>query len=92
MSTTISPSFCDVPTWRDVVNRNDEIEAALFEVETSEVFLPQVLSDLGFFASNNQVKKNRPDLWREIEDDVTLELAWAHIRIRFIPSGVSTEG
>lgn len=35
--------------------------------EDGEIFIPKILKKYGFFSSTSQVKKNRPDLWREVE-------------------------
>jgi hypothetical protein len=47
------------------INIDDEEEVTAFEDE--EVFLPRILKKYGFFKSTNQVRKNRPNLWREVE-------------------------
>jgi hypothetical protein len=78
------PSFGDVATWRDIVKNNAAISSVAFEIRTSERWLPHVLSNLGFFPSNSEVKKNRPDLWREIDRDTIVELSWATLRIEFV--------
>jgi hypothetical protein len=88
-TTLIQPAFGDVKTWRDVVHNNAATKGVDFTVRTSQKFLPQVLTDLGFFASNTRVKKNRLDLWHEIDGDTTVNLQWATITIHFAPEMVS---
>lgn len=85
-TTLISPAFCDVATWRDVVKNNARIDEVEFRIRTTEKWLPKVLSDLGFFPSNSEVKRNRSDLWRELSGDTTVKLAWATIEIEFVAS------
>ena len=44
------------------VNKNE------VSVKTNEIFLPKILKEFNIFSSTSQVKKNRPDLWRELKD------------------------
>lgn len=46
------------------IDEYSEEEVTAYENE--EVFLPRILKKYGFFKSTNQVRKNRPDLWREV--------------------------
>lgn len=41
---------------------------------TNERFLPNILTEIGFFKSNSDVRKNRPDLFTELK-----ELDFLHI-------------
>lgn len=43
---------------------------------TDERFLPNILVRLGFFKSNSEVKKNRPDLFIELN-----KLDFMHIKV-----------
>jgi hypothetical protein len=75
------PEFCDVNTWRDVQKRNAGVRKIGFGLITDETWLPAVLVQAGFFASNGQVKKNQPKLWRDVVPNEVVELSWASIRI-----------
>lgn len=37
-------------------------------IKDKELFLPKLLKKHGFFKSTSQIKKNRPELWRELEE------------------------
>lgn len=37
-------------------------------LRTEERYLPQILVDLGFFKSKSEVRRNRPDLVRTLEE------------------------
>lgn len=37
-------------------------------VHETELFLPKLLKKYGFFKSTSQVRKNRPDLWKELKE------------------------
>ena len=56
-----------------------------FLVVTDETWLPTVLVQMGFFPSGNMVKKNQPELWRDIKDDEVVKLSWAQIRVIKLP-------
>lgn len=43
---------------------------------TNERFLPNILVQLGFFRSNSEVRKNRPDLFVELN-----KLDFMHIKV-----------
>lgn len=75
----VSPHGLDVATWHSIVNNNDDIKEAFFIVESDEEWLSTILSEVGFFPSNSQVRKNRPDLWRAREEYETVSLKWATI-------------
>lgn len=79
-----SPHFLSVNDWRGVVANNARINHVVFELETDETWLPTVMRDAEFFPSNNEVKKNRPDLWRDLVPGETVKLAWAKITIERI--------
>jgi hypothetical protein len=75
---------------RDIVKNNAPISAAIFVVHTNEKWLPQVLTDCGFFPSNSEVKRNRKDLWREVASGrEKITLSWAEITVCF--HGENTE-
>jgi len=50
---------------------NDGTISTLF---TSERYLPKLLVDIGFFKSNSEVRKNRPDLVKELNTLDMLEI------------------
>jgi hypothetical protein len=54
--------------------------------ENEEVFIPRILKKYGFFKSTSQVKKNRPDLWREVKDLEMIKLEIGHKRVWLIKS------
>lgn len=83
-TTVIKPDFLDVPGWRQVVKNNAPILWIDFEVESSETWLPSILSQAGFFVSNGDVKRNQPKLWRDAVDGEIIDLSWAAIRIHLI--------
>lgn len=78
-----------VQGWRTVHKNNKAgIPHLFFEVsadQTDERFLPRILVGLGFFESTSQVKKNRPDLWRDAEFEICerVKLSWATLEIWF---------
>lgn len=59
------PWFLEVPDWRQIVREND-IRGVNFLLMTDETWLPNCLVDTGFFPSGSQLKKNRPDLFRDL--------------------------
>lgn len=76
------PEFLDVESWRQIKRNNRAITKKIdFEIFTTETWLPAALSQTGFFPSNNEVKKNRPDFWRDLVPGETVELGWASILI-----------
>lgn len=77
----ISPWFCDVDTWRDVVKNNRPIDHIAFEIQTDETWLPRVMVDAGFFPSGSELKRNQPKLWRDLVPGEIVSLSWAEIRI-----------
>lgn len=70
-----------IHVWHTTVKNNDSIVGIDFVLHTSEAWLPLVLSQAGFFPSNGEVKRNRPDLWREVQHGETVKLKWARISI-----------
>lgn len=84
----VSPLF-DVDTARDIVRNNQSITYIKIEIETNDTWLPQILTDTGFFPSNGQCKKNRFDLWRELEEPgvYLVEFPWADVTVRLIEGG-----
>lgn len=82
-TTMIWPDFLEVEDWRQIVKNNRRISFITFVLWTNETWLPLILSQAGFFPSNGEVKKNRPDFWRDVNPDGE-EIAigkWANIRI-----------
>lgn len=79
-SRVLVPEFGDVNLWRDVSRRNQAVGRIGFLVATTRTWLPQALTDIGFFPSNNEVKKNRSDLWRDVVDGEVVKLGFALIR------------
>lgn len=53
-------------------------ENTVFETET---FLPRILVKHGFFKSTSQIRKNRPDLWRDLTEPEFTELKIGHKRV-----------
>ncbi len=80
-TTILKPHFMDPDGWRQVVKNNARIEHVVFTIHTSETWLPTILRDAGFFPSNSEVKKNRKDLWRDVEHGETVKLSWARVLI-----------
>ena len=60
------------------IKENEEV------FRTDEIFLPKILKQFGIFKSTSQVKKNRPDLWRELEEFEFTKLEIGHKRIFII--------
>lgn len=79
----ISPRFGreSIAVARDIVKNNSKIVGANVVLHTSETWLPAILSQVGFFTSNGEVKRNRPDFWRDAIDKEIVELSWARIEI-----------
>lgn len=76
----ISPDFMEPSGWRNVVQNNADVKSIPFTIVSGETWLPKILSEAGFFPSNSEVKKNRPDLWRDAQDGEVVKLSWAKIR------------
>lgn len=76
----IQPKF-DIDTARDIVKNNSRVIGVNVVLHTSEKWLPLILSQAGFFPSNGEVKRNRPDLWREVSHGEVVSLKWAEIRV-----------
>jgi len=55
-----------------------ENENTIFE---NERFLPRLLVKYGFFKSTSQLRKNRPDLWRELNIIDFEEIKIGHKRV-----------
>ena len=84
MSTVmIWPEFLEVDDWRQIVKNNRPIHFVTFVLVTRETWLPLILSQAGFFPSNGEVKRNRPDFWRDVNPEgETVSIGkWADIRI-----------
>lgn len=77
----VFPNFLDVATWRRVVKNNRSIRCAHFDVRTNKTWVPHILVEHGFFDSTSQIKKNRPDLWRDREEWDVVDLGWAEVEI-----------
>jgi len=54
--------------------KNNGISHLNIEVEIGEHFLARALVNLGLFASTSQVKKNRPELFRQLVDGETVKV------------------
>lgn len=81
MTRIIEPSFCTVGVWRDVVRNNARIHHIVFRIQSDENWLPHILTEAGFFPSGSELKRNRPDLWRDRERFDVVNLQWAQIEI-----------
>ncbi len=55
----------DIKTIRQTIKNND-VDCTL-RLKTDKKFLPHALVDHGFFDSTSEVRRNRPDLWKEID-------------------------
>ena len=75
----------DVQHWRITHKNNNWLDWPLhFTLLTDKVWLPAILVEAGFFVSNSQVKKNRPDLWITLNPDTVHNVRigrWADIDI-----------
>ncbi len=80
-TTIIQPDYLTLDVWRNVVKRNRGIGPITFWIVSEEEWLPTILRDAGFFASNSQVRKNRPDLWRKREPYDVVRLKWATVAV-----------
>lgn len=80
MASIIIQGF-DPATGRDIVKNNSSIKCLHFIVHTNIHWLPEVLAELGFFPSGNQVKKNRPDLWRDVVHGEIVKLKWVEVLV-----------
>lgn len=47
---------------------------AHFVVLAEEKFLPHVLVELGVFPSTSEIRRNRKDLWRDIDKDCVVKV------------------
>lgn len=54
----------------------DETLCEVIDLFTEERFLPKILVEIGFFKSNGEVRRNRPDLVRELN-----RLEFTHIKV-----------
>ena len=78
----IWPDFLEVEDWRQIVKNNDPIRRIEFVLLSDETWMPLVLSQAGFFPSNSEVKKNRPELWRDVVAGETIRIGgWANVRV-----------
>ena len=55
----------NVPLIRQVLKNNPSLPFYNDIIYSDVVFLPHLLVELGLFDSTSEVKRNRPDLWRE---------------------------
>lgn len=82
METQITSPKFGIDICRAIVKNNQGIDFIIVDVITSNKWLPQILTDIGLFPSNGQVKKNRPDLWRELSTERTsVEFPWCQLNI-----------
>lgn len=79
----ISPKWGknSVDIGRDIVKNNRAIQSVDFVIHSNDKWLPQILTDAGFFPSNSEMKRNRPDLWIEISGTIEINLKWANILV-----------
>ena len=61
--------------------KNNQGMYAHYGVATTEKFLPHVLVYLGLFVSTSQVRKNRPDLWRDVRNNEVVEVGKIIMRL-----------
>lgn len=80
MTRRLFPDYLSVEDWRRIC-RNNRLGSIAFTVATTRSWLPHALTDLGFFKSGSEVKRNRADLWRDIEDGEVVTVGFARIRI-----------
>lgn len=59
-----------------------EREQTLFDVD--ETFLPRILVLAGIVPSTSEVKRNRPDLWRNVPEGQFTEVKWGKRRLFII--------
>jgi len=52
--------------------------------EDQEVFIPRILKKYGFFKSTGEIKRNKPELWRELKFPDFLQLSFGHKRVCII--------
>lgn len=70
--------------WREIQRRNSDIHRIPVGVNSGgEAFLPRILVNAGLFPSTSEVKRNRPDLWREVDvnESITFRLGWADVTV-----------
>jgi hypothetical protein len=79
-TTVISPPW-DLSISRNIVRNNAPIRRVKCIVHTNEKWLPKVLVGASFFPSNSEVKRQKPEFWRELKCSETIELSWAEIFI-----------
>jgi hypothetical protein len=60
---------------------NNKIPDSDITVYDDETFLPRLLVKYEFFKSTSQLRKNRPDLWRELDRVDFEELKIGHKRV-----------
>ena len=82
-SSIISPRWGkdSVATGRDIVKHNQQVIGVDFLIHSCETWLPLILSETGFFVSNGDVKRQRPQFWRDVVHGETIELSWCKITI-----------
>ena len=70
-----------VDTWRGIA-KNNNLRPNL-AMQTDKTWLPHALVDAGFFRSGSEVKRNRPDLWRNTCPIDFFELDWCDVDVLF---------
>jgi hypothetical protein len=85
----LSPEFCRVEDWRQVQKVNRSVKKIPFTFVTDATWLPQFLTEAGFFVSNGEVKRNKPEFWRDIVPGEIITISWAIIRIETLDNGAS---
>jgi len=77
----IEPKFGDPQCWKQIIKNNERLHHVEVLISTDKMFLPHVLVEEGFFPSTGQVKKNRPDLWRDVENFEVINFSFAQVEI-----------
>lgn len=58
----------NVVVGKPIVKTSEIFQDEEIELITEERFLPKILVQLGIFKSNGEVKRNRPELFKELND------------------------
>ena len=62
-----SMSIIDTMALSRAITKNNAVNCCC-NLLTDVAFIPRLLVELGLFVSTSQVKKNKPELWRELAD------------------------
>ena len=77
-----SPNWKILEICRNII-KNNGISFIDLEVETNETFLPKILVELGCFVSNTDVRKKRPEFFKEVDYDERVKVG--KINLYFYP-------